>query len=149
MKNERKRYSFVVRALHEQSHMRSLDPSKETCVGYLRRGEFAFSLGTSLGVGYIHSDKKVCCGGDFRYRISPPVSRYAYVHALVCDLLYLTFLTFGRTLLQSPVWNDPYVGTPRVCGKNILVLSGDVLLCALFAFADSFLPSIVRRRCRT
>ena len=43
--------------------------------------------------------------------------------ALVCNLLYLTLRTFGRTLLQSPVWDDSYVGTYRECSKKILALT--------------------------
>ena len=41
---------------------------------------------------------------------------------MACNLLHLTLRTFGRTLLQSPAWDDPYVGTYRECGEKILVL---------------------------
>ena len=30
---------------------------------------------------------------------------------------------YGHTLLQSPVWKDPYVGTYRECKEKILVLT--------------------------
>ena len=34
-----------------------------------------------------------------------------------------TFRTFGHTLLQSPVCDDPYVGTHRQCGEKTFVLT--------------------------
>ena len=48
---------------------------------------------------------------------------------MVCSLLYLTLGSYGHTLLQSPVWDDPHVGTHRECGEKILVLPGGVSLC--------------------
>ena len=35
----------------------------------------------------------------------------------------LTLRTFAQTLLQSPVWDKPYVGTHRECGEKILVFT--------------------------
>ena len=61
------------------------------------------------------------------------------------NLLYLTSCTFGRTLLQSPVWDIPYVGAHRECGEKILVFiwwwfavtvevaSGAEFLCWIFS----------------
>ena len=45
------------------------------------------------------------------------------VPSVLCDISNSTLRTFRRTLLQSPVWDDPYVGTYRECGEKILVLT--------------------------
>ena len=55
-------------------------------------------------------------------------SRSIERRVLVCNLLYLTLRTYDHTLLQSPVWDDPYVGTSHECGEKIRFSPGGASL---------------------
>ena len=45
-------------------------------------------------------------------------------------MLYLTLRTFGRTLLQTPVWDDPYMVRTVSEAKRFWLSPGGVSLCS-------------------
>ena len=66
--------------------------------------------------------------------------------ALVCNLLYLTLRTLGRTLLQRPVWDDPCVGSHRESSEKIFDSHLVVFRCVRRVGSSSS-PNSFRFRC--